>query len=63
VKCRDQRDQPFLDLAQAAKAHVLVSGDSDLLVLAGKTSFAIETPEVYRQRVLQDPSPFGSSIL
>ena len=29
----------------------VVSGDSDLLVLAGETGFAIESPEAYRQRV------------
>ena len=49
--CRDPRDQPFLDLAQGGKADVLVSGDSDLLTLAGQTEFVIETPEAYRQRV------------
>jgi putative PIN family toxin of toxin-antitoxin system len=51
VICRDRRHQPFLDLAQSGRADVLVSGDSDLLVLAGKTAFTIETPEAYRQRV------------
>jgi putative PIN family toxin of toxin-antitoxin system len=49
--CRDPRDQPFLDLAHSGNADVLVSGDSDLLVLAGETGFAIESPEAYRQRV------------
>ncbi len=48
--CRDPRDQPFLDLAQSGKADVLVSGDSDLLTLAGKTDFVIETPKAYKQR-------------
>jgi putative PIN family toxin of toxin-antitoxin system len=46
--CRDSKDQAFLDLAQSGKADVLVSGDRDLLQLAGKTVFRIETPEVYR---------------
>ena len=32
--CRDPQDVPFLHLAVAGKAHVLVSGDRDLLVLA-----------------------------
>jgi putative PIN family toxin of toxin-antitoxin system len=49
--CRDPRDQPFLDLAQSAQADVLVSGDADLLVLAGQTKFAIETPAAYWRRV------------
>lgn len=48
--CRDTGDQPFLDLAQSGKADVLVTGDSDLLALAGQTQFAIETPEAYRRR-------------
>ena len=49
--CRDANDQIFLDLAHSAKADVLVTGDSDLLALADKTRFAIETPEAYRVRV------------
>jgi uncharacterized protein len=31
--CRDAKDNKFLDLAIAANAHILVSSDSDLLVL------------------------------
>ena len=46
--CRDPKDQPFLDLAQSGKAEVLVSGDRDLLVLAGQTTFKIQSPEAYR---------------
>lgn len=34
-RCRDPLDMAFLQLAVAGKAHVLVSGDRDLLVLAG----------------------------
>jgi putative PIN family toxin of toxin-antitoxin system len=48
--CRDGRDQAFLDLAESGKADLLVTGDEDLLVLAGQTSFVIETPEDYRHR-------------
>ena len=33
--CRDPFDLPFLHLAIAGKAHALVSGDKDLLELAG----------------------------
>ena len=51
VQCRDPKDQPFLDLAQSGKADVLVTGDEDLLVLAGQTAFVIEKPESYRLRV------------
>jgi putative PIN family toxin of toxin-antitoxin system len=47
---RDGTDQPLLDLAQSAMADLLVSGDKDLLALAGQTEFLIETPEAYQQR-------------
>ena len=50
--CRDARDQIFLDLAHCGKADVLVTGDDDLLVLAGQTAFMIETPEAYRRTVV-----------
>ena len=49
VRCRDSKDQPFLNLAHSAAAEVLVSGDNDLLVLAGQTEFAIETAEPFRK--------------
>jgi hypothetical protein len=51
--CRDTKDQKFLDLAQSGKADSLVSGDRDLLVLAGRTKFLIETRKEYRRRVLE----------
>jgi putative PIN family toxin of toxin-antitoxin system len=51
LACRDTNDQPFLDLAQSGKADLLVSDDRDLLALAGKTRFFIETPAAYRARV------------
>jgi predicted nucleic acid-binding protein len=50
--CRDTNDQPILDLAQSAKADLLVSGDQDLLALSGQTEFLIETPEVYCRTIL-----------
>jgi putative PIN family toxin of toxin-antitoxin system len=50
IVCRDPADQPFLDLAHSARAEVLVTGDKDLLALAGRTRFAIQTPAAYRQR-------------
>jgi putative PIN family toxin of toxin-antitoxin system len=49
--CRDPNDQPFLDLAESGGAELLVSGDHDLLALAGQTVLLIETPEAYRLRV------------
>jgi len=42
--CRDPFDLPFLHLAAAGKATALVTGDRDLLALAGQTRFAILTP-------------------
>ena len=42
--CRDTADMPFLALALAAKADALVSGDADLLVLAGSFSVPIMMP-------------------
>jgi uncharacterized protein len=52
--CRDEKDQPFLDLAQSGEAELLVSGDNDLLALAGQTTFLIETPEAYRLRIEEE---------
>jgi putative PIN family toxin of toxin-antitoxin system len=49
--CRDVKDQVFLNLAQAAGVEVLVTGDSDLLALAGKARFAIETPREFKARL------------
>ena len=43
--CRDPFDLPFLHLATAGKADALVTGDADLLVLAGKVRFQIMRPE------------------
>lgn len=51
IQCRDPKDQRFLDLAQGGSADLLVTGDADLLALAGQTAFLIETPEAYRLRV------------
>jgi putative PIN family toxin of toxin-antitoxin system len=51
IECRDAKDQSLLDLAQSGNADALVTGDKDLLALAGKTGFVIETPENYRRRV------------
>jgi putative PIN family toxin of toxin-antitoxin system len=51
VLCRDTKDQPLLDLAHSGRANLLVTGDEDLLALAGQTAFLIETPEAYRRRV------------
>jgi predicted nucleic acid-binding protein len=52
--CRDANDQPFLDLAESGRADLLISGDQDLLSLAGQTTFLIETPEGYRCRISEE---------
>lgn len=54
IRCRDVKDQLFLDLAQSGKADLLVTGDDDLLALAGQMAFLIETPETYRRRISGD---------
>jgi putative PIN family toxin of toxin-antitoxin system len=51
--CRDANDQAFLDLAHSGRADLLISGDQDLLTLAGQTTFLIETPELYRRRIYE----------
>lgn len=53
IECRDAKDQIFLDLAHSGHADILVSGDGDLLVLAGRAGFAIQSPEAYRQRRIE----------
>ena len=42
--CRDPADEMFLRIAYAAKVDALVTGDSDLLALAGLSKVAIIEP-------------------
>lgn len=50
--CRDLHDRPFLQLAVAGRARFLVSGDKDLLALAGVTGgFGIVTPAALLERL------------
>lgn len=44
---RDPFDLPFLQLAAAGRARVLVTGDKDLLALNGQTPFAIQPLSVF----------------
>ena len=48
--CRDPDDQPFLLLAEAGNADVLVTGDKALLELNGQAKFEIETATSFRGR-------------
>lgn len=45
--CRDPFDPPFLQLAIAGKADYLVSGDQDVLSLAGQFKCRIVTAEQF----------------
>ena len=46
-ECRDSFDVMFLHLAVAGNAKVLVTGDRDLLALAGQTKFTILTLDAF----------------
>jgi len=46
-ECRDPYDLPFLQLAVVAKADYLVTGDRDLLALAGRFARPIVTADEY----------------
>ena len=52
IVCRDENDLPFLHLAQAGKADFLISGDADLLSLAGKFVCPIIAAEEFARRYL-----------
>lgn len=55
--CRDPNDRPFLELAVAGHAHLLVSGDRDLLALAGLAPFEIVPPADFLRRLSDNPRP------
>lgn len=48
LACRDPDDQKFLDLAAAAQAGILITGDGDLLALAPLAPFRILRPSEAR---------------
>ncbi len=52
--CRDPFDMPFLYLAAAGRAEFLVSGDADLLALAGQARFSILTPAAFLAGLLRE---------
>jgi len=47
-ECRDPDDRKFLQLAYAAKADALVTGDEDLLALAGRSRVPVLTPDALK---------------
>lgn len=47
LRCRDPFDEPFLHLAIAGQADILISGDRDLLALATQVKFQILTPATF----------------
>ena len=56
-QCRDPFDRPFLELALAARADALVTGDNDLLALAATFPVPILTPSVFRERMILTRRP------
>ena len=53
--CRDAFDLPFLHLAVAGRADALVSGDADLLALAGQLRFSILPPNEFLKTLAAPP--------
>ena len=53
--CRDAFDLPFLHLAVVGQADALVSGDADLLALAGQVRFSIIAPEAFLKTLAAPP--------
>lgn len=51
AKCRDPHDQMFLVLAEQGRADYLVTGDDDLLAVAGFSACPIVTPDGFRQKM------------
>ena len=47
-QCRDPDDRMFLRLAYAARVRALVTGDKDLLAVAGKSRVPILTPDALK---------------
>lgn len=54
--CRDADDRMFLEVATQGRADALVTGDADLLTLAGAFAVPIITPAELRER-LKDEHP------
>lgn len=52
IPCRDADDLPFLHLAMIGKADFLISGDADLLSLAGRFVCPIITADEFMKRLV-----------
>lgn len=52
-QCRDPFDLPFLELALAARADALITGDADLLALADSSAVPILSPAALRKQLVQ----------
>jgi len=52
--CRDEKDNKFLELAASGKAHYIVSGDEDLLVLNPFRGIQILTPREFLTAASQE---------
>jgi uncharacterized protein len=52
-KCRDPKDDKFLELAVAGRAAVLVSGDADLQSLDPFEGVRILSPAVFLERLFE----------
>ena len=52
--CRDPKDRPFLELALAGNADVLVTGDGDLQDLASRFAVPILAPAAAKARLVQE---------
>jgi uncharacterized protein len=50
-KCRDSKDEMFLRLAFATKVDALVTGDDDLLAMAGESRILILSPSELAARI------------
>ena len=49
--CRDPDDRPFLELAGAANADALITGDKDLLALSRSFNIPILPPAAFRKQI------------
>lgn len=50
-ECRDPNDRIFLRLAYAARAEALVTGDEDLLAVAGRSRIPILSPDALKTKL------------